>query len=136
MELEMLITKRLGTLLSSVAANAAEASRTVIVDATKASSVGFTFSLARGIGNAMWVQYRLSHDQGATYGDVVSKSVTDGLAVAKDYSEWFALLAETAKSMETSIECQAATHVKAIFGVNGGDGADLITVIGSTAQEV
>ena len=128
-------TKRLGTLLAAVPANAAEALRTVIVDVTKGSSVGFSFALARHIGNAMWVQYRLSHDGGTTYGDVVSKSVTDGLAIAKDYSEWFSLLAETAKSMETSFECQAATHVKAIFGINGGDELDLITVTGSLAGE-
>ena len=131
----MFVTKKLGTQIDGVACTAAEASRTVTADVTKASSIGFTFALARHIASWMTVQFWLSHDGGTTYGRVVSKDIAAGEATTSDYTEKHTLTNETTEALECSMECQAATHCKAIFAASG-DNLDLITVTASMSEEV
>jgi len=123
-----------GTKLDGVAANAAEASRTVEIDVADREEILFVFGLVWAAASAMTVQLYKSADGGTTYGRVESIAITAGTGTASDYTVNNAVSGN--ETIAVDLNVRNCTHVKAIFGATGGGASDLLTVQASAGFSI
>jgi len=116
--------------ISSVAATAAEASRSATIDVRTlgAESVGFAIKLTRVAGTALVATIWKSADGGSTSARVPSMSTASGAATANDYTVTKSISTSGEHTMWQDVPCLNCTHVKLVVGVTGGGTSDLISV--------
>ena len=115
-----------GTVIDGIAANAAEASRTAVIDVHSASSIGFDVSLVWAAASALTVQLYKSADGGVTYARVPSIAVASGTGTLSDYTASLAVSADDSTYLD--LDVSNATHCMIIVGATGGGASDLISV--------
>lgn len=112
--------------LTSVAANAAAASRTLEIATTDVESLGFAVQLVRVAATSIDVTLWKSADDGTTYSRVPSTSVVSGTGTSKDYTQTKAVSGDD--TLWVDVDVGAATKVKFIAGATTGGASDLISV--------
>jgi hypothetical protein len=124
--------------LTSVAANAAEASRTLVINLNShgryRTSALLVYSLTRVAATAMTVQLYKSADGGTTYGRVPSLAISAGTGTASDYTVSKAV--SGSDTMAIDVDVSNCTHLKAIFAATTGGADDKITITASAGGEV
>jgi hypothetical protein len=112
--------------IDGVSATAAESSRTLTLNVTSASSVGFGIALDWVAATSVsWKLYK-STDGGATYFRVPSISIVSGVGTVNDYSPDNAVSGDESWCVDLNVE--NATHCRIIVAATGGGATDLLTV--------
>jgi len=121
-----------GTLLDAVAANAAEASRTQIINVVGQANCSLLAWITRVAASALTVTIAASLDDGTTYGDIQSMSVSGGTGTLSDMTWSKAVSAD--KGIIIDLPVAAYTHIKVIIGGTGGGATDKLTLQASAVS--